>query len=89
MATTRKAQIAEAQGELVTVDFRDAVFTLPANALDTSVDLLEAETELGIVKAILGDEQYATWRAMKPTLRELQEFSNRIAEVGGFGELGN
>jgi hypothetical protein len=70
------------------VMYKDVKYLVPG-PLDVSVDLLEADGELDVVKSVLGDEQYAAWRATKPTLRELRSFGDELVKAVGFDDLGN
>ena len=83
-AAATKAKPATVPTE-VTVTWRGTVFTLPT-ADDFPLDALEAEEQgkhLTALRLILGDVQYAAWRAQARTARDAEEFS---AEV--MGELG-
>lgn len=89
MPTTRKpaAQAAEANDVPITVTFKDASYVVPA-ALDLPVEILEASNELEVLRAILGAEQYEAFRATKPTLRDLKDLGELVAEAAGFDDLG-
>lgn len=91
VATAQDAQATEAkadEAEVRYVEYKDVKYEVPG-PLDVSVDLLEAEGELDVIKAVLGDGQYTAWRATKPTLRDLREFGDKLVEAVGFDNLGN
>lgn len=96
MATTRKVSTAQdaqkdealevAEPKVITYNGKE--YTIPG-PLDVGVGILEAEGELALLKAILGDEQYEAWRATSPTLRTMREFSDIVVEAVGFDNTGN
>jgi hypothetical protein len=71
----------------VTVSWRGTTYTLPT-ADDFPLDALEAEENgktLTALRLILGDEQYATWRADARTAGDAEEFSTHIMRELGAG----
>jgi hypothetical protein len=83
-AAATRNKPAKPSGE-VTVSWRGTTFVLPS-ADDFPLDALEAEEagrHLTALRLILGDDQYATWRAEARTARDAEEFSAVV-----MGELG-
>lgn len=70
------------------VEYGGVLYMVPA-ALDLPVELLEADGELDVIRLILGDDQYKVFRETKPTLRNLKELGEMLADAAGFGEAGN
>ena len=47
------------------------------------LELLETDDEIEAVKLILGDEQWATYRATKPTIGDFYELAQAMADARG------
>ncbi|MCM1967794.1 hypothetical protein [Streptomyces sp. G1] len=82
------AQKSEAEESPATFDYRGLIFEIPA-PLDLPLELLEAEDELTAVKLIVGDKQWAAYKATGPTIREFGEFADLVAKASGQGDSGN
>lgn len=88
MSAAKNAAQSEATNEATSVEFKGVTYLVPP-ALDLPVEILEADNELGVLKEILGEEQYRAFRASKPTLRDLRELGDRVSDAAGFDSLGN
>ncbi|WP_382465722.1 hypothetical protein ACFIN9_24720 [Streptomyces noursei] len=86
--TAAKKAEAEAEAGPTTFEHRGITFEVP-NALDMPLELLEAEDELTAVRLIVGDEQWAAYKATRPTIREFGEFADLVAKASGQGDSGN
>lgn len=78
------AQKAEALGTTVTVEYAGEQYTVDPNAL--TLDTIEADEDgryLAVVRALLGPEQYAAYKAKHPLANELVAF--RAALVAAMG----
>lgn len=81
-ATT--AAKAEATNEPIVIEHAGLEFTIPG-VKDMPLDVLEAETELEMAKAVLS-EDWAAYKATKPTIGDFQELVDKINEaVAGQG----
>lgn len=95
-ATTKRATNAKrtntkapalAVTDAVTVTWRGTVYALPT-ADEFPLDALEAEENgktLTALRLILGDDQYAIWRADARTAGDAEEFSTHIMRELGAG----
>ncbi|WP_274911804.1 hypothetical protein [Streptomyces sp. WZ-12] len=92
MAAAKKAVQAEANDEPTTFEFKGVEFTIPA-PMDLSAEVLEViedgAGETKIMKAIIGEEQWAAYKGLRCTIREFGEFAEKIADAAGFGNPGN
>jgi hypothetical protein len=82
---TKTKTTAAADG--VTVTWRGTAYRLPT-ADDFPLDAMEAEENgktLTALRLILGDDQYATWRADARTAGDAEEFSTHIMRELGAG----
>jgi hypothetical protein len=68
---------AEATEAPIRFDHAGITFTVPA-PLDYPLDILEAESEVEIVRLVLGAEQWATYKATRPTIRDFKELSDKL-----------
>ncbi|MFD7336670.1 hypothetical protein ACFV98_11785 [Streptomyces violascens] len=82
------AKKAEAEAGPVSFEHRGLTFEIP-NALDMPLELLEAEDELTAVRLIVGDDQWAAYKATRPTIRQFGEFADLVAKASGQGDAGN
>ncbi|MEU1071558.1 MULTISPECIES: hypothetical protein [unclassified Streptomyces] len=88
--TTAKA--AEAKAKATEFEFKGAKFVIPA-PMDLSDDVLDVIEEGGgeraIARAIVGPEQWATYKDLRCTIGEFNNFLDLVSEAAGFGESGN
>ncbi len=86
------AQIEAERATTVALTWRGQKFTLPATIEDCPIEVVEAMEAghgLGIVRGILGESQYAAFkRKHKPTVRDLNEFSEIVMAALGFEKPG-
>ncbi|WP_327377669.1 hypothetical protein OG393_29200 [Streptomyces sp. NBC_01216] len=90
--TTAAAKSAEAKGKETAFEFKGEKFVIPApmNLPDEVLDVIEEGAgERAITRAIVGPEQWATYRALRCTIGEFNEFLEKVTEAAGFGEPGN
>ncbi|MEH6373694.1 hypothetical protein V7793_04945 [Streptomyces sp. KLMMK] len=89
---TATAKKAEAEDAPTTFEFKGVEFTIPA-PLDLSDEVLDAieegAGERAIVRAIVGQEQWAAYKGLKCTIRDFNAFLDLVTEAAGFGEPGN
>ncbi|AXH50478.1 tail assembly chaperone [Gordonia phage Ruthy] len=83
---------AEAIGaDTITVEYEGHRYTVPASVEDWSIDTLEAAENgapTGVLRGVLGDDQYAVFKTRHPKVRNLKEMSQKVANVSGFNETG-
>ncbi|MBD0689655.1 hypothetical protein [Streptomyces sp. CBMA123] len=92
-ATGKRPSIAqdEALEQETNFDFRGTEYTIPA-PLDMPVEVMElagSDDTVAMLKALLGEDQWAVFLSEKPKMRDLLEFAEAISEAAGFGEPGN
>lgn len=92
---TAAAAIAEAEEagpEMVTLEWRGAAFTIPAEVEDWSaaaVEAFEAGHAMTACHNVLGDEQWARAKKVgRGTVREIGELFDAIAKAAGFEDAG-
>lgn len=85
-----RAAKAEAQHGKITVKYGGHTYHVPGNRDDYNIEFLEALSgdivnEAEALKAVLGADQYAAWRARHSKIKELSGMFDAIREAG----LGN
>lgn len=85
-----KAAEAEATDTMLDVSYGGHAYQVPAARGDWNIDVLsklrgDSPDEVGALKALLGDEQYATFRSRHSKVREMDEMFEAMSEAG----LGN
>lgn len=73
---------AEANEAPVTFEHNGIEYTIPA-PLDFPLEVIEAETEIDVIRAVLGDEQWTKYRATKPTIRDFQALTEKVNGASG------
>ncbi|MVO87423.1 hypothetical protein GPA10_22330 [Streptomyces sp. p1417] len=73
---------AEVTGAAVTVHHNGTTYHLPS-PLDYPVDVVFAESDFEAVRIVLGEDQWQEYRKAKPTIRDFQEFNEKINEATG------
>ncbi|AYG79997.1 hypothetical protein DWB77_02117 [Streptomyces hundungensis] len=90
--TTTTAKSAEAKATATEFEFKGATFVIPA-PLDLSDDVLDVIEDGGgeraIARAIVGQEQWATYKGLRCTIGEFNDFLDLVSEAAGFGDAGN
>jgi hypothetical protein len=81
---------AEANGDALTVNFGDHVYTVPG-PLDWPFETLDHLADGRVSQAIVGllGDQIETFRATAPRVRDAVALMEAIAAASGSGELGN
>lgn len=86
------AQIEAERATTIPVVWREQAFTIPATIDDCPIEVIEAMEAgkgLAIVRGILGESQYAAFKAKhKPTVRDLNSLSEVIMAALGFEKPG-
>lgn len=90
MAATAKttAKKAEAENVETTFEYDGVTYTVPAPR-DVDMDVLEAETEVEMIRLILGEKQWQNFRSVKRTVGDFREFADMVAESRGMDDAGN
>lgn len=71
-------------------EYQGVTYKAPADPLDFPYfEVEEAETEGEVFQAILGVEQWATFRDTRPTVRQFKQFEELVSKAVGWGEEGN
>ncbi|MES9589962.1 hypothetical protein ABWK57_14035 [Streptomyces sp. NPDC094045] len=86
---TTAAKKAEATPEEAPTSFEHngVEYSVPA-PLDLPVGLLEVDDEIEAIKLILGP-QWDAYKATGATIRDFQEFAEKVTGAAGFGDSGN
>ncbi|MFD9569734.1 hypothetical protein ACFWBI_07805 [Streptomyces sp. NPDC059982] len=91
-STTAAAKKAEASNASTSFDFEAATFTVPS-AKKLPFAVLEAieedRSEVAIIRAIVGPEQWATFRDLATDIEGFEVFAEQVAAAAGFGDSGN
>lgn len=88
-AAAKPARQAEVERDEPTVfEHKGITFTIPA-PLDLPLELMECEDEYEAVKVIVGNEQWDSYMATKPTLRDFRDFAAKVNGATGEDEEGN
>ncbi|WP_055523443.1 hypothetical protein [Streptomyces graminilatus] len=72
----------EATEEPRVIEHKGAEYTIPA-PLDFPLEVVYAENEVEIVRLILGEVQWPKYLATKPSIRDFQEFSEKVNGTPG------
>ncbi|UFQ16413.1 MULTISPECIES: hypothetical protein [Streptomyces] len=83
-AAAKKAEVAD---EPTVFEHNGVEYTVPA-PLDLPVGLLEVEDEIDAIKLILG-AQWDAYKASGATIRDFQDFAEKVSAAAGFGDTGN
>lgn len=82
----------EATGvETLNLDFKGETYVLPAARRDAPLELaeaLEADEMTGALRALLGPDQWARFKATKPTIGDRNDLFNAWVETIGLGSTG-
>jgi hypothetical protein len=76
----------EAQEAVVTVEFNGETFKLPLGLNEADADVLiyiEEEKPSLALKALLGEDQFAKYRATRPTVKQHGDFIGKCFEALG------
>ncbi|MFI1530046.1 hypothetical protein [Streptomyces griseus] len=80
--TELRAAAAEAKGDEVLVEHGGKTYVLPS-PLDYPVDVVFAENDFEAVRVVLGEAQWQEYRKARPTIRDFQDFNQKINEASG------
>ena len=84
MPTAKKSAAVESEATEVpaSIEHRGLTFTVPA-PLDYPLAVLAANSELEIVRLVLGEAQWAEYVATVPTVRDFQALVEKVNETAG------
>ncbi|MFE7113940.1 hypothetical protein ACFU99_00725 [Streptomyces sp. NPDC057654] len=87
--TAKKAEATDSPTE---IEFQGLTLMVQAKK-KLPLDLLEAieddRGEVQIIRAILGPDQWATFKTLNPTIEDFEDLATRVADAAGFGDSGN
>lgn len=69
-----------------TFEYKGATYTVPADPLDVPMEVVYAESEMEVVEAIVGPDQWVEFRKSRPTIRQFSEFAELVLKASGQGE---
>jgi hypothetical protein len=78
--------------DTVDVEYDGETYTIPADPLDwpfEAQEALDGRQATKLLRALLGPDQYQTFQSKGYRTRHFNDFSNLIAEAGGFKKSGN
>lgn len=79
----------DAEGGPVSIEFKDVVFEFPRADDDLDgdvVDALESDRPSATLRALLGDKQWTTFKALKPTLGDYRTVLRSWVKDAGLGD---
>ncbi|MFE7313812.1 hypothetical protein ACFU7T_11995 [Streptomyces sp. NPDC057555] len=86
------AKAAEATGTPNTIEYKGHTFSIRSQR-NLPLDVLEAieddRGELSIIRAIVGLDQWATFKSTNPDIDAFEEFATLVTQAAGFGDSGN
>jgi len=88
-SATKPAPDVEEKAKTNTFEYKDVSFTVPADPLDLPFEVAVAETEPEVIEAIVGPDQWTSFRKTRPTMRQFGEFSELVLNACGYGDSGN
>ncbi|MFF4557166.1 hypothetical protein [Streptomyces sp. NPDC001422] len=76
------AVVHEAAETFTWVEHNGKNYSIPA-AMEFPLEVVLAENEIEALAIILGHDQWETYRNTKPTIRDFQEFSDKVNRASG------
>ncbi|MFJ2114146.1 hypothetical protein ACIOEX_20040 [Streptomyces sp. NPDC087850] len=73
---------AEAKREPIPVEHAGLTYLIP-HPLKFPLEIMWTEDEIEVTRLVLGEEQWATYLATKPTIEDFGEFSEALNAAGG------
>jgi len=87
--TSVEAEAADKGYATVVVEYDGELYEIPEESRDWPLEVLDAQEEgksLGMIKGLLGDEQYARFRAKPRTMGAFDDFSSKLIKAGVKGK---
>jgi hypothetical protein len=72
-----------------TIEYKGTEYSVPADPLDLPMEVALAESEFDVIEAIVGPDQWVTFRATRPTIRDFSNFSDLVVKAAGYNDPGN
>jgi len=81
----KKVQAAKAEAENAPVSFevKGLTFSIPTDPRELPLELLETDDEVVATRLVLGDEQWAAFKATKPTIGDFSDLVDAMSEARG------
>ncbi|MEU8948780.1 hypothetical protein [Streptomyces sp. NPDC048489] len=73
---------AEATDTRTVVEHNGKSYSIPS-AMEFPLEVILAENEIEALAIILGEGQWETYRSTRPTIRDFQEFSEKVNRASG------
>lgn len=67
-------------------EFKGHTYTVPADPLDVPLEVAYAESELEVIEAIVGPDQWLEFRKSRPSMRDFGAFADLVLKASGQGE---
>jgi hypothetical protein len=67
-------------------EYKGTAYTVPADPLDMPLEVAYAESEVDVIEAIVGPDQWVTFRKSRPTMREFGAFADLVLKASGQGD---
>lgn len=72
--------------EFNTFEYKGYTYSVPADPLDVPMEVVYAESEMEVIEAIVGPDQWVEFRKTRPSIREFGTFSEQVLKASGQGE---
>ncbi|MFD5308316.1 hypothetical protein [Streptomyces ardesiacus] len=69
-----------------TFEYKGTSYTVPADPLDMPLEVAYAESEVEVIEAIVGPDQWLEFRKSRPTMREFGAFADLVLKASGQGD---
>ncbi|MEU9404776.1 hypothetical protein AB0E08_03585 [Streptomyces sp. NPDC048281] len=82
-ASKVSAAKAEAKNAPIVFEFKGLSFKVPTDPRQFPLEILETDDELEATRLILGDDQWAAFRATGPTVGDFYDLTEAMSEARG------
>lgn len=69
-----------------TFEYKGHTYAVPADPLDVPMEVVYADSEMEVIEAIVGPDQWVEFRKTRPSIRQFGEFSELVLKASGQGE---
>lgn len=73
----------------VIVEYDGEYYEIPEEARNWPLEVMDAQEDgrnIGMIKGLLGDDQYRTFRSKPRTMGDFEDFSNKLVKAGVKGK---
>lgn len=83
---TREEKTEDTTPEFNTFEYKGATYSVPADPLDVPMEVVYADSEMEVIEAIVGPDQWVEFRKTRPSIRQFSEFAELVLKASGQGE---